>query len=193
MIRLCFATNNPHKIEEITQLVGDKFQIVSLQSIGCQDELPENQTTLEGNAFEKADYVWQHFGVSCFADDTGLEVEALNGDPGVYTARYAGPRRDADANMNLLLQNLQNHSNRKARFRTCIALILNGEQHLFEGIVEGTIAEARQGAGGFGYDPVFRPDGHQRTFAEMTLAEKGQISHRGEAIRKLVGFLQQLS
>ncbi|MCU0355463.1 MAG: non-canonical purine NTP diphosphatase [Cytophagales bacterium] len=188
--RLCFATNNRHKIEEIAQLVEASFEIVSLADIGCHDELPENQDTLEGNAFEKAEYVWTKFGVSCFADDTGLEVMALDGDPGVYTARYAGPQRNADDNMNLLLQNLSGKSDRTARFRTCIALILNGERHLFEGVVKGRIAHERHGAGGFGYDPVFVPEGHIRTFAEMTLEEKGAISHRGEAVRKLVAFLR---
>ncbi len=189
MIPLCFATNNRSKIAEIAQLVGDSFKIVSLSDIGCSEELSETQDTLEGNAFEKAEYVWKNYGVSCFADDTGLEVEALQGAPGVYTARYAGPQRNPDDNMMLLLQNLQDKVSRRARFRTCIALILNGEKHLFEGIVHGHITEEKQGTAGFGYDPVFQPEGYTRTFAQMTMEEKGSISHRGEAVRKLIHFL----
>lgn len=192
MIQLCFATNNRHKIEEIAQLVGNTFQIVSLQDIGCHEELPETHDTIEENAFEKAEYVWQHFNVSCFADDSGVEVEALNGAPGVNTAFYAGPQRDANNNMNLLLKNLEGHPNRSACFRTCIALIINGEKHLFEGRVNGRIIEQKQGSGGFGYDPIFMPDGFNKTFAEMTIEEKGVISHRGKAVQKLINFLQTL-
>ncbi len=189
-MHLCFATNNRHKIDEVAQVVGGGFQIVSLQEIGCHDELPENQTTLEGNAKEKADYVWNHFKTSCFADDSGLEVEALNGNPGVDSAHYAGAQRNAHDNIDLLLQNLQGKANRKARFRTCIVLILNGEQHLFEGIVNGTILEKRRGTDGFGYDPVFVPDGYEQTFAEMPLAEKNKISHRAVAMQQLLAFLE---
>ncbi len=187
-MHLCFATNNRHKIDEVAQVVGGGFQIVSLQEIGCYDELPENQTTLEGNAKEKADYVWNHFKTSCFADDSGLEVEALNGNPGVDSAHYAGAQRNAHDNIDLLLQNLQGNTNRKARFRTCIVLILNGERHLFEGTVNGTILDKRRGTDGFGYDSVFVPDGYKQTFAEMPLAEKNKISHRAVAMQQLLAF-----
>lgn len=189
-MQLCFATNNRHKINEVAQVVGGKFRIVGLQEIGCHDELPENQTTLEGNAWEKADYVWNHFKTSCFADDTGLEVAALGGKPGVDSAHYAGAQRNAHDNIDLLLRNLQGNANRKARFRTCIALIMNGERYLFEGIVNGTILEKRRGADGFGYDPVFVPDGCEHTFAEMPLTEKNKISHRAVAMRRLLAFLE---
>ncbi|WP_313991261.1 non-canonical purine NTP diphosphatase [Xanthocytophaga flava] len=192
MIQLCFATNNRHKIEEISRLVGTNFHIVSLQEIGCYEELPETHDTIEENAFEKAEYVWEHFGVSCFADDSGIEVEALNGEPGVNTAFYAGPQRNANDNMDLLLKNLQGKANRNAHFRTCIALIINGEKHLFEGRIEGHILERQQGTGGFGYDPIFMPSGYQKSFAEMTLDEKGSISHRGKAVQKLIEFLQTM-
>ncbi|QHT69338.1 non-canonical purine NTP diphosphatase [Rhodocytophaga rosea] len=188
-MKLCFATNNTHKIEEIHNLLSGRFEILSLEDIGCREELPENQTTLEGNSLEKAMYVWEHFGVSCFADDTGLEVEALHGEPGVYSARYAGLQRKAEDNMNLLLKNLQGKTNRKARFRTSITLILNGKVHQFEGVVNGHIDEIHRGTKGFGYDPLFVPDGHTRTFAEMDISEKGNISHRGKAIEALVAFL----
>ncbi|MDJ1491521.1 non-canonical purine NTP diphosphatase [Cytophagaceae bacterium DM2B3-1] len=191
-MQLCFATNNRHKIEEISRLVGTNFHIVSLQEIGCYEELPETHDTIEENAFEKAEYVWEHFGVSCFADDSGIEVEALNGEPGVNTAFYAGPQRNANDNMDLLLKNLQGKANRNAHFRTCIALIINGEKHLFEGRIEGHILERQQGTGGFGYDPIFMPSGYQKSFAEMTLDEKGSISHRGKAVQKLIEFLQTM-
>ncbi len=188
-MQLCFATNNRHKIQEVAQAVGGEFEITGLLEIGYHGELPENQRTLEGNAWEKAGYVWTHFKSSCFADDTGLEVAALGDEPGVDSAHYAGAQRNADDNIDLLLQNLQGHANRKARFRTCIALILNGERHLFEGIVDGTILEKRRGTDGFGYDPVFVPDGYGQTFAEMPLAEKNKISHRAVAMRQLMAFL----
>jgi len=193
MIQLCFATTNRHKIEEIAHLIGDQFRIVSLQDIGCHDELPETHDTIADNAFEKAGYVWEHFGVSCFADDSGLEVEALNGEPGVNTAFYAGPERNAEKNMDLLLRNLQDKPNRSACFRTCIALIINGEKHLFEGIAPGAIIEQQRGAGGFGYDPIFVPTGYDKTFAEMTMEEKGRISHRSKAVQKLITFLQNMA
>lgn len=192
MIKLAAATNNRHKIEEISYAVGDQFQIVSLQEIGCFDELPETHETIEENAMEKAEYVWNHFGVNCFADDSGLEIDALNGEPGVHTAYYGGPERDANKNMDLVLHKMQGATNRKARFRTCIALIINGQKHLFQGHIEGTILPEKRGTGGFGYDPLFVPDGYNKTFAEMTLEEKGHISHRGIAVRKLVEFLQGL-
>jgi XTP/dITP diphosphohydrolase len=190
-MKLCFATNNIHKLEEINALLGNNFEIVSLQAIGCREDLPENQDTLEGNSLEKAQFVWQHYQINCFADDTGLEVEALQGAPGVYSARYAGPQRNSQDNIYLLLQNLQNHTNRKARFRTSITLILEGHVHQFEGIVKGHIEQKPQGDKGFGYDPVFVPEGHTRTFAEMAMEEKSSMSHRGKAIEALVAFLKK--
>lgn len=192
MKKLCFATNNRHKVAEVSQMLEGRFELLTLQDIGCHEELAEDQETLEGNSRQKADYVWQHYNVSCFADDTGLEVEALDGAPGVYSARYAGPQRSDSDNIRHLLQNLEPHQNRKARFRTSITLILGGQQHQFEGIVEGTISKAWQGNKGFGYDPVFVPDGHDRTFAEMSSEEKNAISHRGRAVRQLVAFLKAL-
>ncbi|GAA4433144.1 non-canonical purine NTP diphosphatase [Pontibacter saemangeumensis] len=192
MKRLCFATNNRHKAAEVSQMLEGKFELLTLQDIGCHEELAEDQETLEGNSRQKAEYVWQHYNVSCFADDTGLEVEALGGAPGVYSARYAGPQRSDSDNIRLLLQNLAPHQNRKARFRTSITLILDGRQHQFEGTVEGTISDAWKGDKGFGYDPVFVPDGYDRTFAEMSSEEKNAISHRGRAVRQLVGFLKAL-
>ncbi|MHA6246700.1 non-canonical purine NTP diphosphatase [Pontibacter sp. CAU 1760] len=190
MKQLCFATNNKHKVAEVGQMLEGKYELLTLQDIGCHEELAEDQDTLEGNSHQKAAYVWQQYKVSCFADDTGLEVEALGGAPGVYSARYAGPQRSDSDNIQHLLQNLAPHANRKARFRTSITLILEGEEHQFEGIVEGTINTAWKGDKGFGYDPIFTPDGYDRTFAEMTSEEKNAISHRGRAVRQLVDFLR---
>ena len=190
MKRICFATNNKHKIAEVSQMLEGKYELVSLEEIGCHEELPEEQDTLESNSRQKAQYVWQKYNISCFADDSGLEVEALNGAPGVYSARYAGPQRSDSDNINLLLQNLEGQENRKARFRTSITLILNGEEHQFEGTVNGSITNEWKGNKGFGYDPVFVPDGHDRTFAEMSSEEKNAISHRGQAVQKLVDFLR---
>ena len=192
-MKLCFASNNEHKLAEIRQIVGDQYQIVSLQEIGCTEELPEEQTTLEGNSHQKAENVWQHYGVSCFADDTGLEVWALDGAPGVYSARYAGPQRSSTDNMALLLKNLENKTDRRAQFRTSITLILEGDIHQFEGVVTGYIADNLAGEVGFGYDPVFIPDGFNRTFAEMSSAEKNQISHHGRAMQQLVAFLKAIN
>ncbi|WP_210486366.1 non-canonical purine NTP diphosphatase [Rufibacter aurantiacus] len=190
-MKICFASNNAHKLKEIQQLLGPPFELVSLEDLGCTQELAEDQDTLEGNALQKASYVWEQYHVICFADDTGLEVEALNNEPGVYSARYAGPERDNQANMRKVLENLKGQSNRKARFRTSIALFLEeGEQHLFNGIVEGHIIEEPRGEQGFGYDPIFVPEGHDRTFAQMNSQEKNQISHRGRAVQQLVSFLQ---
>ncbi|MFD2516201.1 non-canonical purine NTP diphosphatase [Pontibacter locisalis] len=191
MKELCFATNNKHKISEVSQMLEGKYRLLSLEEIGCHVELPEEQDTLEGNSRQKAEYVWKNFNISCFADDTGLEVEALKGAPGVYSARYAGPQRSDSDNIRHLLQNLEDEGNRKARFRTCITLILNGQEHQFEGIVEGEITKGWQGNKGFGYDPVFMPDGYSQTFAEMSPEEKNAISHRGRAIQKLVQFLSK--
>ncbi|WP_303310369.1 non-canonical purine NTP diphosphatase [Hymenobacter sp. BT730] len=190
-MRLCFASNNAHKLDEIRPLLPAGIELLSLADIGCEEELPETQETLEGNARQKAEHVWEHYGVACFADDTGLEVEALNGAPGVYSARYAGPQRNPADNVALLLQELQGQTNRRAQFRTVVALVLpDGRRPIFEGAVEGQITEELHGEGGFGYDPVFRPEQHTRTFAEMPLAEKNTMSHRARAVEKLVTFLQ---
>jgi len=189
-MKLCFASNNEHKLTEIRQIIEDQYQIVSLQEIDCSEELPEEQTTLEGNSRQKAEYVWQHYQTSCFADDTGLEVFALNGAPGVYSARYAGLQRSSRDNMALLLQNLTNQPNRRAQFRTSITLVLAGTIYQFEGVVTGQIAEELAGDVGFGYDPIFIPDGSTQTFAQMSAAEKNRISHRGRAMQQLVNFLK---
>ena len=188
-MKIVFATNNTHKLEEIRRMLRGSHQIVSLAEIGCYEDIPEEQDTLEGNALQKARYIKQHYGYDCFADDTGLEIDALGGRPGVYSARYAGEAKDSEANMRKVLAEMQGHSDRRARFRTVIALILGNEEHLFEGKVEGEILTARQGSAGFGYDPVFRPDGYDRSFAEMDPDTKNSISHRGEATRKLAAFL----
>ncbi|MCH7402518.1 non-canonical purine NTP diphosphatase [Belliella kenyensis] len=189
-MKICFATNNKKKIEEVKAALGSSFTIVSLEEIGCQEELPETGDTLDHNAFQKARYVKDNYGVDCFADDTGLEVEALDGAPGVYSGRYAGEPRSDERNIDKLLSNLEGVSNRKARFRTVIALILDGEEHSFEGQVDGVILDKRTGDGGFGYDPIFRPEGYDKTFAELSLAEKNKISHRGKAVEALVKFLK---
>lgn len=191
MSSYCIASNNKHKIEEMSAIMGSSFSFLSLEDIGCSEELPETQNTLEGNALQKARFVFDRYKIPCFADDTGLEVEALHGEPGVYSARYAGPTRDAEANMNLLLNKLEGKSNRHARFRTVIALIDNRGEHLFEGIVEGTITHEKRGSGGFGYDPIFQPKGYTQTFGEMPLSEKNQISHRAKAVEKLCAYLLQ--
>jgi XTP/dITP diphosphohydrolase len=188
-MKICFATNNAKKIEEVKAALGSDFEIVSLQNIGCHEELPETGDTLHHNAFQKARYVKDNFGVDCFADDTGLEVEALNGTPGVYSGRYAGEPRSDERNIALLLKNLTGKENRTARFRTVIALILEGKEYAFEGIASGEIIEEQIGSGGFGYDPIFRPEGYSRTFAELTMEEKNQISHRGKAVKALIEFL----
>ena len=188
-MKIVFATNNTHKLKEIRRMLRGSHQIVSLAEIGCHEDIPEEQDTLEGNALQKARYIKQHYGYDCFADDTGLEIDALGGRPGVYSARYAGEAKDSEANMRKVLAEMQGHSDRRARFRTVIALILGNEEHLFEGKVEGEILTARQGSAGFGYDPVFRPDGYDRSFAEMDPDTKNSISHRGEATRKLAAFL----
>ncbi len=192
-MRLCFASNNKHKLEEIKNVVGRKFEILSLTDIKCNEELPETRNTLEGNSLQKAEYVLQHYNTPCFADDTGLEVEALHGAPGVYSARYAGNHRSNDDNIALLLQNLKNDTNRKAQFRTVITLIgVEAQPVFFEGIIRGEIIAEKRGSSGFGYDPVFIPEGHSRTFAEMTLEEKNQLSHRAIAVKKLAEYLSRL-
>jgi XTP/dITP diphosphohydrolase len=192
-MRLCFATNNNHKLEEVAFAIKNKIDIQSLADIGCFEELPETRETLEGNSLQKAEYVFQHFNVPCFADDSGLEVEALNNAPGVYSARYAGPHRNSDDNIDFLLKNLSGISNRNAQFRTIITLIGLTKIYTFEGVVKGSIAHARKGSGGFGYDPVFIPNGFERSFAEMSLQEKNQLSHRAIAVQKLISFLSDYS
>lgn len=191
MATICFATNNKHKLEEINALLGNEIKVVGLEEIGCIEELAEEQDTLEGNSLQKAEYIYKKYGVSCFADDTGLEVEALNGEPGVYSARYAGSQRRAEDNMNLLLANMQGKENRKAQFRTVITYITQEGESQFEGVLTGTIINEKIGDGGFGYDPIFRPDSKTKTLAEMTMEEKNSISHRARAVEKLVHFLKK--
>ena len=186
---LCFATNNAHKLEEIQAILGNSFELISLKETGCKEELPETGNTLEANSLQKAQYLYDHYQVNCFADDSGLEVQALGGEPGVDSAHYAGPQRSHADNVNLLLKNLADKTNRSAQFRTVITLIQNGEINQFEGSVKGQIIGESRGTQGFGYDPIFVPDGHTATFAEMSLAEKGKISHRTKAFEKLVEFL----
>ena len=187
--KLCFATNNAHKVEEIQAILGKSFELLSLNDIHCKEELPETGNTLEANSLQKAKYLYDNYHTDCFADDTGLEVHALGGEPGVYSARYAGEQRSHTDNINLLLKNLVNKLDRSARFRTVITLIQGGNITQFEGIINGKIIEELRGTEGFGYDPIFIPEGFNRTFAEMTLIEKGEISHRGRAFQKLVEFL----
>lgn len=188
---LVFATNNAHKLEEIREILGGKFHIVSLKELGCQEDIPEEQDTLEGNALQKARYIRDKYKVNCFADDTGLEIEALGGEPGVYSARYAGDGHDSEANMRKVLDKMSGETNRRARFRTVIALLLDGQEHLFEGEVRGEILRERHGEGGFGYDPIFRPEGFPQSFAEMSLEDKNKISHRGRATEALRKFLNE--
>jgi XTP/dITP diphosphohydrolase len=188
---LVFASNNPNKIKEIQLLLPNTLQILSLEDIGCLEEIPETAPSIEGNAIQKANYITEKYGYPCFADDTGLEVETLNNEPGVYSARYAGEQKNADDNMAKLLHNLSNKTNRKAQFKTVICLNLNGNQHLFEGIIKGEIIPEKRGSAGFGYDPIFVPTGYDKTFAEMPIGEKSKISHRGLAVEKLVAFLKQ--
>lgn len=189
-MRLVFATNNKHKLEEIAHAVGSDIDIVSLQDIHCEEDIPETADTLEGNALQKARYIYEKYGSNCFADDTGLEIDTLDGRPGVYSARYAGEAKDPVANMEKVLQELQGRHNRLACFRTVIALILNGKEYLFEGIVSGKIIDDKRGAQGFGYDPIFIPSGFTQTFAEMPLEVKNTISHRARATEKLITFLK---
>ena len=193
-MKLVFATNNKHKLDEVRKITSHHpVEIVSLAEINCFDDIPETADTLEGNALQKAHYIQEKFGLNCFADDTGLEVEALNNTPGVYSARYAGPGHDSEANMKKLLQEMEGKENRKARFRTVIALVWNGKTYTFEGIVNGTITTAKRGENGFGYDPIFIPEGYDQTFAELGDNIKNQISHRAKAVEKLDEFLTQLS
>ena len=191
-MKIVFAANNAHKLSEVAQVVGDKFELVTLRECGITEDIPENEPTLEGNALAKARYVYSRTGLNCFADDTGLEVDALNGEPGVRSARYASDGHDDEANKRLLLERMQGVENRAAQFRTAVALIVDGKEYLFEGIVRGDIACEEHGAGGFGYDPLFLPEGGTLTFAEMSAEAKNEISHRGRAVRKLAEFLKDL-
>lgn len=189
--KLVFATNNAHKLDEIRAILGDRVEVLSLKDIHCEADIPETADTLEGNAALKAEYIYKNYGLDCFADDTGLEVEALGGAPGVYSARYAGGEgHDSEANMKKLLVELEGKTNRKAQFRTAICLIEDGTEHLFEGVVKGEIIEKKRGCSGFGYDPVFVPEGYTETFAEMGNEEKNKISHRARATQKLCDYLK---
>ena len=189
--KLVFATNNAHKLEEVAAILGDQVELLSLNDIGCQADIPETAETLEGNALLKSSYIYKNYHLDCFADDTGLEVEALNGAPGVYSARYAGGEgHDAQANMLKLLHELDGKENRKAQFRTAISLILDGKEYFFEGVIKGEIIKEKRGDSGFGYDPIFKPEGYDQTFAELGNDIKNQISHRALALQKLCEFLQ---
>jgi XTP/dITP diphosphohydrolase len=189
-LKLVFATNNKNKLKEVKAMLTN-FEIVSLAEINCFDEIPETAETLEGNAILKADYITKKYGLNCFADDTGLEVEALNNAPGVYSARYAGNENNTEANMQKLLVNLDENTNRKAQFRTVIALNIQGNQFTFDGVCKGQILTKKTGNSGFGYDPIFMPNGFNKSFAEMSISEKGNISHRGKSVKKLVTFLNE--
>ena len=192
-MKIVFATNNQHKLSEIRQILGDRVEVLSLKDINCDVDIPETGATLEANALQKAQYIYDHYQMNVFADDTGLEVDALNGAPGVYSARYAGGEgHDSEANMAKLLHELGENNNRKARFRTVIALIIQGQVHEFEGIVNGEIIRERRGGEGFGYDPIFQPEGYDKTFAELGVEVKNQISHRARATQKLVEYLKTL-
>lgn len=191
MKELVFVTNNAHKVKEVAFAVGHQFKILSLKDIGFEDEIEETGTTFKENALIKTQRIYQQYHLDCFADDSGLEIEALNGDPGVFSARYAGEHGNHQANIELVLDQMQDITNRKAQFKTVISLIWKGQEHWFEGVVAGTIRTAISGKGGFGYDPIFQPDGYPVTFAEMSLEEKNLISHRGQAMAKLIEFLQQ--
>lgn len=191
-MKIIFASNNKNKVQEIQNQVPKSIQIVTLEDIGCTEDIAETGTTLEENAIIKANYITEKYGLPCFADDTGLEIDALNGEPGVYSARYAGEDKNADKNMDLVLEKLGNSTNRKAQFKTVIALNINKEQHLFTGIVEGEVRNKKTGTQGFGYDPIFEPENLGKTFAEMSLEEKNKLSHRGRAVAQLINFLINL-
>ncbi len=190
-MQIVFATNNLNKLKEVQSLIPPNIQLLSLSDIGCEDDIPETQDTIEGNAIQKAEYLKQNYGYDCFADDTGLEVEALNGEPGVDSAHYAGKQRNSEDNIEHLLSNLKEHTNRKARFKTVIALRLNGTLHTFTGICEGEITLAKHGSQGFGYDSVFKAEGYDQTFAEISMEEKNKIGHRGKAVKQLIEFLSK--
>ncbi len=190
-MKIVFATNNKHKLRELQQILAKKIKLLGLEDINCFEEIPETSPTIEENSMQKADYVRDKYKADCFADDTGLEIEALDGRPGVYSARYAGDEKNMDRNIEKVLSELENKDNRNARFKTVISLILNGEKHQFEGIINGKIIKDKKGIGGFGYDPVFVPNGYDITFGEMDADIKNSISHRGLAVKKLVNFLQK--
>jgi len=189
-MQLVSATNNKNKIKEIKQLLPTSIKLLSLEDINCLEDIPETSKTIEGNAIQKAEYVYNKYGLNCFADDTGLEIDALNGEPGVYSARYAGEQKNANDNMNLVLQKLDGNKNRTARFITVIALIIDGKITCFKGIVEGVITTEKSGSEGFGYDPIFKPNNYNITFSEMSLKEKNKISHRAKAVKKLIDYLK---
>jgi len=191
-MKIIFASNNKNKVQEIQNQVPKSIQIVTLDEIGCTEDIAETGTTLEENAIIKANYITEKYGLPCFADDTGLEIDALKGEPGVYSARYAGEDKDADKNMDLVLEKLGTSTDRKAQFKTVIALNINSEQYLFTGIVEGDIRNEKTGTNGFGYDPIFEPENLGKTFAEMSLEEKNKLSHRGRAVEKLIKFLSNI-
>jgi len=191
MIEIVFATNNPNKLLEVQSQMPDGIELISLENIGCIEEIPETQKTIQANAIQKADYIKSKYLLDCFADDTGLEVEVLNGAPGVHSARYAGPEKNADNNIRKLIDALKNEDNRKAQFRTVVALHFKGELLIFEGVCKGVITKVAHGSDGFGYDPIFKPTGYQKTFGELSLEEKNSISHRGLAISKVMAFFKQ--
>jgi XTP/dITP diphosphohydrolase len=191
-MELVFATNNRHKLNELQEMTGENIRLLSLDDIGCKEDIPEEQPTLEGNARQKAFYIYEKYGYPCFADDTGLEIASLDNEPGVLSARYAGDSKDSQANIDKVLHHLKEINDRKARFRTVISLVTDGNEKQFEGIVEGEITRERRGDSGFGYDPVFLPAGNSKTFAEMTMEEKNQISHRARAVKKLIDYLHQI-
>ena len=192
MKKLVFATNNDHKLRELTEIVPPEFELLSLNDIDCSDDIPETGDTLEINAAQKSFYIWEKYGINCFADDTGLEIEAIGSEPGVYSARYAGEERSATANMLKVLEKMTNETNRKARFRCVISLVIDGIEKQFEGIVNGVILTEKHGDAGFGYDPIFMPDGFNQSFAEMSSFDKNQVSHRGRAVMKLVEYLKTI-
>ena len=191
-MKLVFATQNQNKVTELKQLMPKSIELLSLKDINCNDDIPETAPNLKGNASQKSHYIFEKFNINCFADDTGLEIEALNNEPGVYSARYAGPQKNSEDNMNLVLEKLKNESNRKARFKTVISLIINGDEHIFEGVCNGEITTKKSGNKGFGYDPIFKPKGFDITFADMPLSKKNKISHRGKAVKLLVDFLEDM-
>lgn len=191
-MQLVFATNNQNKVKEVQNLIPSHIKLLSLKDIGCFEDVPETQPNIKGNAVQKVEYIKLHYGFDCFADDTGLEVEALNGAPGVFSARYAGPQRNDNDNMSLLLENLKEKDNRNAQFKTVVALHLNNNLDTFTGICKGEITSSKQGDKGFGYDPIFKPNGYDSTFAQMDLKLKNSIGHRGKAVQQLVAFLNSL-
>lgn len=191
-MQLVFATNNLNKLNEVQSLIPDRITLLSLEDINCFEDVPETQDTIEGNAIQKAAYIKKHYGYDCFADDTGLEVDALSGAPGVYSARYAGPQRNSEDNIQKLLENLKDATSRSAQFKTVIALELHGTQHQFTGICKGEITKNKHGEKGFGYDPIFKAEGYEQTFAELSLEEKNRIGHRGKAVNQLIAFLNTI-